>query len=160
MTDDREMPAATRQLELYAGGLSIAAAVVHGLVVPEHLAEWWGYGLFFFGATLVQGGYGILLFLQPWRYDTSGGFDPEQGQTTAARLYWIGIAINVSIIALYVVTRTIGIPVFGPEAGEVEEITAISALSKAIEVVLVGVLVVALRRGQNATGRAAVGPKG
>lgn len=154
-----EIPAATRRLEVYAGAISIAAAVVHGLVVPEHLAEWWGYGLFFVVATLVQAGFGILLFLQPWRYDASGGFDPERGQTTAARLYWIGIGINVSIIALYLVTRTIGIPFFGPEAGEVEEVTLISVLSKALEVALIGVLVMALRRDQG-TARPAVGAGG
>jgi len=34
----------------------------------------------------------------------------------------LGIIGNSSIILLYLLTRTVGIPLFGPEAGEVEEV--------------------------------------
>lgn len=134
-----------RRLELYAVGLSGAAAVVHGIVVPEHLLEWWGYGAFFMLATAAQLGYAILLALQTWRYDASGEFLPDRGAHTARRLYLAGIAGNAAIIGLYLVTRTVGIPLLGPEAGEVEELTLISVLSKLLELALIAVLVRLLR---------------
>jgi hypothetical protein len=119
--------------------LSIVAGLIHGIVTPDHVAEWWGYGLFFLVAGISQSGYGAIpLFtrmvegesvLSRWR--------PER-----YRAYlWAGIAGNAAIIALYVVTRTIGIPFFGPEAGVVEPVRALDIISKLLEVgVIVGLL--------------------
>jgi hypothetical protein len=59
-------------------------------------------------------------------------------------LYVAGIAGNVAVIVLYVVTRTIGIPLLGPEAGVVEDFSLISVLSKVAEVAIVALLVGAL----------------
>lgn len=143
----------TRRLELWAAGLSLAAAVIHGLVAPEHLAEWWGYGAFFIAATVAQGGYAIILALQPWRYDASGELRAEHGSHTARVIYLLGIAGNAAIIVLYVVTRTVGVPFFGPEAGEVEELTPLSVVSKLLELVLIYVLVRLVRQPQQAAAR-------
>lgn len=78
-----------RRSELYAAGLSAAAAIIHGLVAPEHLAEWWGYGAFFIAATVAQGGFAILLALQPWRYTTRpASFDPRTGRGRRAGSTW------------------------------------------------------------------------
>lgn len=90
-----------RRLELYAAGLSAAAAIIHGLVAPEHLAEWWGYGAFFIAATVAQGGYAILLALQPWRYDATGELRPAYGAQAARRVYLVGIVGNAAIVGLY-----------------------------------------------------------
>jgi len=57
----------------------------------------------------------------------------------------VGIIGNLTIIAIWVVTRTVGIPVFGPHAGEVEDIGAIDIASKLVEVLLVILLGVLLR---------------
>lgn len=137
-----------RRLELYAAALSASAAVVHGLVAPEHLTEWWGYGAFFIAATVAQGGYAIILALQPWRYDATGEWIAGHGQRTAQLLYLAGIAGNAAIIALYVVTRTVGIPFFGPDAGKVEELTPLSVVSKIVELVLIYVLIRLVRASQ------------
>lgn len=142
------MPAiSTRRLTYAAAALSIVAGLVHGLVTPEHFEEWWGYGLFFFVAAFAQVVYGVLLLLRPWAYDATGGErnDPETDRHTVA-YYVAGIAGNLAIIALWVVTRTIGIPFFGPDAGEVEEVTLISLMSKAIEAALIVCLMVLMRR--------------
>lgn len=136
----------TRRLELTAAGLSLAAAVMHGLVAPEHLAEWWGYGAFFIAATIAQGGYAILLALQPWRYDPSGELLADHGSRAARLIYVAGIAGNAAIIILYLVTRTVGIPFFGPEAGQVEELTPLSVVSKLLEIALIYVLVQLVRQ--------------
>lgn len=129
-----------RRLELYAAGLSAAAAIIHGLVAPEHLAEWWGYGAFFIAATVAQGGYAILLALQPWRYDASGEHRAEHGAQAGRRVYLAGIVGNAAIVGLYVVTRTVGVPLLGPEAGEVEAVTPISLIATLSEVVLLWLL--------------------
>lgn len=130
-----------RRLELRAAGLSAAAAVVHGLVAPEHLEEWIGYGAFFIAATVAQGGYAILLALQPWRYDATGELVPDRGVTTGRRIYLTGIAGNAAVVALYVVTRTIGVPLLGPDAGEVEAVTPISLVATLSEVMVLWLLV-------------------
>lgn len=67
-----------------------------------------------------------------------------QGLYSAALLRWphrsllLGIAGNLSIVALYLVTRTVGVPVFGPDAGEVEEVefTDLSATMSELAIVL------------------------
>ena len=121
-------PKTRQRLLSTAALLSLVAAVIHVWVMPEHFEEWWGYGLFFLLAAAAQALYTIVLLRAP--------------TTTFLRL---GIIGNLAIIVLWVVTRTIGIPVFGPHAGEIEEIGAIDIASKLIEVLLVILLGVLLR---------------
>jgi hypothetical protein len=123
----------TKQLLYGAAGLSVAAAFIHGLVTPEHFEEWWGYGTFF------------LLIFQPWQPDPIR----ETTGFSAKYLYWAGIIGNGFLIVLYIITRTLGIPFFGPEAGEVESVTLLSLLSKLTEVVLIVVLGVLVRRSSD-----------
>ena len=96
--------------------------------MPEHFEEWWGYGLVFLIAAVAQALNAIAILRAP-----------------TPTLFRIGIIGNLAIIALWVVTRTIGIPVFGPHAGEIEAIGAIDVVSKLVEVLLVVVLAVLLR---------------
>jgi hypothetical protein len=64
-------------------------------------------------------------------------------------MFVLGIAGNIAIVTLYVVTRTVGIPWFGPHAGDVEEMGVIDLLTTLTEVALIGVLIVLLsHRGQ------------
>jgi hypothetical protein len=100
--------------------LSFGAAILHAWVAPEHFREWWGYGTFFWVVALAQGLYAIALL---------GRFR-----------YWLlpaGIAMNLLFIAIYVVTRTAGIPLLGPHAGEVEPVASIDVVSKLMELGLV-----------------------
>jgi hypothetical protein len=60
-------------------------------------------------------------------------------------MYGAGIAGNVAIVALYVVSRTSGIPFFGPEAGTIEEVGAVDVVSKVAEAVAVCLFVLTLR---------------
>lgn len=134
----------TRTLLYGTAGLSVVAAVVHGLVTPEHFEEWWGYGTFFMLAALAQLFYGLLLVFQPWQPDPireTKGFSVQY-------LYWAGIIGNGFLIFLYIVTRTVGIPFFGPEAGEVEAVTLLSLLAKGVEAALIVALFMLLRRPQ------------
>jgi hypothetical protein len=88
-----------------AAALSLVAGLVHLWVTPEHFEEWWGYGAFFLVAAVAQVLYVPFVLRSPTR-----------------AVLLAGIAGNSAIVALYLLTRTTGIPLFGPEAGEVESI--------------------------------------
>jgi hypothetical protein len=120
-----------RRLRLSAGALSIVAGLFHLWVAPSHLAEWWGYGLFFAVVATIQLTYGGL-----W---LSIGLDANRLRQLTA----LGIVGHLALFVLYLVTRTSGIPLFGPNAGHVEGIGTVDIVSKAVEVVLTLVLVVA-----------------
>ena len=136
-----------------AMGLSVVAGLIHIANAPEHLSEWWGYGLFFLFASVAQLyfalGVGIML-----RAGLQGPDDaPPSGDEGffllgCSRKLWfqLGIAGNGAIIALYVITRTVGIPFLGPAAGEVEPVTLLSVVSKVAEAGLILCLAQSLRR--------------
>lgn len=132
----------TKKLLYGTAGLSVAAAFVHGIVTPEHFEEWWGYGIFFLIAALAQLFYGLFLVFQPWQPDPIR----ETKGFSVTYLYWAGIIGNGFLIVLYLVTRTVGIPFFGPEAGEVEGVTVLSLVSKMLEASVIIALFILLRR--------------
>ena len=113
-----------------AAALSLVAALIHLLAAPEHFEEWWGYGVFFVASAVAQGAYAAVLLCRP-----RSGF------------FLAGIAGNLAIVALWIVTRTAGIPFFGPHAWEVEGVGTLDLSATAAEVALVAALV-ALRRGR------------
>jgi hypothetical protein len=135
----------TRRSNLLRGAviLSISAGLIHGLNVQEHLAEWWGYGFFFLFAAAGQFVYGLILIVQPWNYDETGG--RRDGRRYAHWFYRGGIVANGFLIVLYLVTRTAGIPFLGPSAGQTEPVTPLGLITKLIEAALVGVLVTMVR---------------
>ncbi len=108
---------------LYAAALSMVAALIHLWVTPEHFEEWWGYGAFFLGVAVFQGAYGLVLLRWP-----------------RPSLFSLGIAANLGVVVLWLVTRTSGIPFFGPHAGEVEAIGVLDLAVTAAELALVFVL--------------------
>jgi hypothetical protein len=57
-----------------------------------------------------------------------------------------GVAGNLAIVALYLLTRTVGIPLFGPEAGRVEAVGFADVCATASEVGIGVALGVALLR--------------
>lgn len=120
------------RLERLAAALSFAAGGLHLMAGPQHVEEWWVYGLFFFGAAALQAAYGLVLFtrgIEGW-----GGWVAVRG-----RVYLAGIVGTTAIIALWVVSRTVGVPV-GPEAFEPEGVGVLDAASKVVEVALVAAL--------------------
>ncbi len=84
---------------LYAAA-ALVAGLIHLWVAPEHFEEWWGYGAFFLVATAAQLLYAPLALRWPSR-----------------ALLIVG---NLAIVALYLLIRTVGIPLLGPEAGKAE----------------------------------------
>src|SRR5438874_3653561 len=123
--------------------LSLVAGLIHGIVSPDHFAEWWGYGVFFIVAAFAQAGYGAVPLMRRMVEDQSILVGWPRSRVRA--FLWTGIAGNAATIALWLVTRTVGIPFFGPEAGRVEAIGLWDSLSKLVEVVLVVSLALLLR---------------
>ena len=135
-------PGLNRRLERFAGVLSLLAGSVHGLVTPAHFAEWWGYGLFFVFAATAQVLFGIALLTNAVNANDFGPRWLAMKRALAAA----GIVGNLLIMGVYVVTRTVGIPWFGPEAGEVEAVGPVDLVSKGLELALVVALALLWRR--------------
>lgn len=113
-------------LDLTAGVaalLSSWAAASHFAVAGPHFQEWWAYGLFFVAAGAGQALFAVLVFVRP-----------------AAWLLLTGIAGNVAIVGMYVLSRTNG-PPLGPHAGHAEAATAFDVTCTAAEL---GVIVASL----------------
>ncbi len=123
-----------------AAALSLAAAWVHLAYLGSHLRQWWAYGAFFLAAGAGQALFAPLVLRRP------------RGWVAA-----IGIAGNLAITAMYVLTRTAG-PPLGPHAGAPEPAGTIDLATTATEVVLVGVLLTMLEgRARRWTGHAVLG---
>src|SRR4051794_31367554 len=115
----RRVPASV----LVAAGFSLLAGFVHGSVCPEHFNEAFGYGLFFLFAATSQTAWAALVVARPHRW-----------------LLGAGAAGNLAVVALWLFTRTTGLPL-GPERGEVESIGALDVLATVAELgVVVSVL--------------------
>jgi hypothetical protein len=111
------------------GGLaSLGAGAIHLALTPAHLDEWWGYGAFFLALGLFQSAYGLPLLV------------PRLASWFMSRYALAGAIVNIAVIGLYIVTRTVGIPL-GPEAGEVEGVGISDTISKFLEVLLAGILI-------------------
>lgn len=142
--------------------LSFVAGIVHIGNAPEHLTEWWGYGLFFLFASVAQFYYALTLWLlarsgAPGDDRVAQGGDEDFFLLGCPRILWykLGILGNLSIILLYGVTRTIGIPLLGPAAGVVEPVTPLGLVSKVAEAGLVLCLWVLQRPPERARFRVA-----
>ena len=133
-----------RSLQRAAAAISATAALIHAAEAPEHFAEWWGYGAFFVGAAVAQAGFAILLLRTP-RRGAALAMRARRHWPSPRWLLTAGIIGNAAIVALYGVTRTIGIPLVGPDAGEVEQATRSGLLATALELVLMAVLAMLLR---------------
>jgi hypothetical protein len=104
---------------LIAAALSVAAATVHAVVCPEHFHEGLLYGQFFAVAAGAQLTWAGLAIFRPRRWVLAAG-----------------LAGNLAILVLWAITRTVGIPL-GPEAGEIEAVGALDAITAVFEVALV-----------------------
>jgi hypothetical protein len=120
---DRQLP--TLPISL-AAAFSVGAAAVHAVVCPEHFHEGLVYGEFFAVSAGAQLAWAGLVIFRPRRW-----------------LLVAGLAGNLAIVALWAVTRTVGIPL-GPEAGEIEAVGVLDAVAGILEVAIVMCCAVAM----------------
>jgi hypothetical protein len=133
-----------RRLEKFVGVCVIVSGGAHGLVTQQHFQEWWGYGVFFLATAICLIGFGLALI--------TDAIDPRYmpGDVNRIRrlMYAVGTVGIVGVLALYVITRTSGIPL-GPGSGSVESVGVIDLVAKATELMAVvglAVLLVKTRR--------------
>jgi hypothetical protein len=96
---------------------SLIAAGVHVAVCPEHFREGLRFGFFFIVASLCQTGWAVWAAWRPQRW-----------------LFLVGIAGNVAMIVLWVVTRSVALP-FGLD--DVEPIGFADSVATVGEVIAV-----------------------
>lgn len=118
-----------------AAALSMIAGVVHGIATALYMPQWLGYGVFFIVAALGQIMYGVVLLVKPWQYDETGGIR-KSGTGSAHTIYMAGLLMTLAFIVLYLITRTIGVPLMGPMAGQPEPFDPLGALAQVIHAVL------------------------
>ena len=103
--------------------LSLLVALIHLWVAPEHFEEWWGYGTFFLIVTAAQAAYALALL-----------------RRSGIPVLLLGVGGNLAIVILWLVTRTAGIPLFGPHAGDIEEVGGLDLVCTLAEVGIVALL--------------------
>jgi hypothetical protein len=106
----------------FAGGLaalSAGAAAIHFAVVFEHFSEYVLYGVFFLIIAWAQAIWAAVVLWRPSR-----------------PWLWLGIAGNAIILAVYLASRTTGLP-FGPDNGHTEPFGALDVVSAILEFALI-----------------------
>jgi hypothetical protein len=99
--DERTVP--RRRVIVYCLAIiSAATAVIHFAVAGTHFQEYWLFGVFMLVAAWLQLLWAIVAMARPSRL-----------------LLWSGLLLNAGVVAVYIVTRTIG-DVIGPTPHAVE----------------------------------------
>jgi hypothetical protein len=106
-------------VQMLAASLLVGSAVVHLVMVPGHAGEWLTEGIGFAVVGWLQLGLGVSIAMQQ-----------------RSIMLWASIAVNVAAIAVWIVSRTSGLPV-GPHAHHAETVMFIDGFTVAIEVVAV-----------------------
>jgi hypothetical protein len=116
--------------------LAVSLGVIHMLATPLYFEQWLGYGVFFVTTAVLQVMYSMTLAVgRPNR-----------------TLLWLGIAGNTLVIAMWAVTRTLGIP-FGPMAGEVLSVGLLDGVAQILGATQIVHLAVLLRQFDQLGGR-------
>ena len=118
--------------------LTAGAAAIHFAVIPDHIQEFWLFGLLFALVASLQLVWAILVLARPSR-----------------SLLLAGLFGSVAVAGVWALSRTAGVPV-GPEAGRPEAVAFIDALSTAFEL-LTALAVGMLLRAPSPRSRTAVG---
>jgi hypothetical protein len=99
--------------------LSVGAAAIHFAVMFEHFAEYTLYGVFFLVVSWAQMIWAAVVLWRP------------------ARLWlWLGTAGNALVLAVYVASRTTGLPI-GPDASNPEPAGNLDVVSATLEFALI-----------------------
>lgn len=85
---------------------SAGAAAIHFAVAPMHWGHWLPSGVFFVSIALLQLIWVFLVWSRP-----------------TALVFAVGVVVNVGAVALWIHSRTAGVP-FGPAAGQPEAVDA------------------------------------
>ena len=98
---------------------SLGSSAIHFMAGPSHFREATAFGLFFVAAAAFQAAWALAVIRRANRL-----------------LLIVGAAVNAGFLALWFVTRTVGLPI-GPRVWRPEAIGPTDALSSVLEVVVV-----------------------
>ncbi|MEJ2209075.1 MAG: hypothetical protein P8129_08585 [Anaerolineae bacterium] len=116
--------------------LAGSLGLVHILATPLYFGQWLGYGIAFVAIAVVQVMYSMVLAVnRPRRV-----------------FFWAGIVGNALIIVVWLVTRTVGVPM-GPMMGEVLPVGFLDGLAQVLEVIQIVHLSVLLYQFDELQGR-------
>ncbi len=115
-----DRPAVIADAVRIVAGLSIVAGLIHAIAMIDHFDHWWAYGVFFLLLTYGQVLWGAVLL--------------RRGVGDRALI--AGALANAAIVAVWVCSRTIGMPL-GPEAGSPEPLGTMDVAVTLDEVVLI-----------------------
>jgi hypothetical protein len=122
---------ATEELVLIAGLLVFASSFIHSVLIADHFAHYWLFGVGFAVAALAQAAWTVLVYQDPLN----------------RRVLLAGAIGNALLIVVWAISRTVGMPV-GPQPWKPEAVGAVDLLSKADElgsIVIVAVVLARLR---------------
>lgn len=103
-----------------AAALAALAGAIHLYVAPEHFDEYFLFGMFFLVLGAAQLTLAATLAVRPL----------DRGW------YLLCAAVTLAVAALWIVTRTVGLPI-GPEPWQPEPVGALDLSSKAAELAFV-----------------------
>jgi hypothetical protein len=95
---------------------SLGSSAIHAAVCPSHFREATAFGVFFVVIAAAQAGWAIAIIVRPSR-----------------KLLVAGALGNAGVVAVWVLTRTVGLPL-GPEIWRPEAITTADAVVTQLEV--------------------------
>ncbi len=109
-----------RVVVLGLAALALAASVIHAAVIPAHLDAWRPEGAFFAAVATAQLAWAAVVSSRPTR-----------------AVLLLGAAGHVALIALWVASRTVGLPV-GPDAGAPETAGVLDVLATLTALLTIG----------------------
>jgi hypothetical protein len=115
--------AATADARIVAGALSAVAGLIHVKAVADHASHYWLFGVLFGVVACAQIGLAVAL----WRTPVSD------------RLLVAGAVVTVGVIAVWLVSRTVGLPI-GPWAGAAEPFGVSDVIATMTEVAFIAVV--------------------
>jgi hypothetical protein len=126
LAEDRPAPIA--DAAKVVAWLSLSAGAIHAIAAIDHFSHWWLYGAFFLVLTYGQVLWGVALLRK----------------APSDRALAIGAYANLAIVAVWLFTRTIGVPL-GPQAGSTESVGVGDGAAVLVQLVLVAYVALVVR---------------
>jgi hypothetical protein len=111
---------------LLSAGLAASAGMTHISATVDHTSEWWPYSAFFAALATTQFAWAWAIIARP-----------------SLRLFWLGLCLHVTVVCLWAVSRTTGIPI-GPNAWQHESVGLSDTVASVDEAFIVILLAPAL----------------
>ena len=127
-SDHHDRPVPIADAVKVVAWLSLAAGAIHAVAMVDHFSHWWAYGLFFLALTYGQVLWGVAVLRK----------------RAPDRILILGAQANLAICAVWLVSRTIGVPI-GPEAPGPEPVGIMDVAATMDQVVLAAYVALIVR---------------